>query len=58
MVVTFGVPKEDQILKRSTLSFYGMYWEFVKNTKTSMVYFETRRLPLYSIRIFRIQILV
>ena len=28
-------------IERSTMSFYGMYWEFVKNTNTSMVYFET-----------------
>ena len=30
MVSKFGVPIEDRTLKSSTLSFYGMYWKFVK----------------------------
>ena len=47
-VVKFWVPKKDRAYK-SLRYVLGIR----KNTNTSMVYFETERLPLYSIRIFR-----
>lgn len=48
MVSKFGVPIEDR-----TLEFLLYVLEVRKNTNTFMVYFETGRLPLNSIRNFR-----